>query len=472
MKKIYIADMTLAESGRDRNRSLSFREKIEIAKHLDASGVDVIELHGIEDARTDTLFIRTVASFSKNSVLSVPVGVEDNSADAAAEALSTAAKSRLRVCVPVSTVQMEYFFRMKPAAVLDYIKKTVSKCASLSNDVEFRALDATRAEKDFLVSCVNEAISSGATVITLCDNAATMMPDTLRAFISDFTAAVPEITSVRLGILCENKYDMALSSAVMAISAGASEIKVSVGDDSLPSLETASQILRDCGDKYGISSSIKYTEILRHTKQIKWIKNAKIGGNTPFDSGTALPNGDSEVFLTSNDDLASVTAAVMKLGYDLSEEDNAKVYEAFRKVAETKDVSSRELDAIVASESLQVPPTYRLISYLINSSNVTSPMAHVKLEKNGRELQGMCVGNGPIDSAFLAIEQIVGHHYELDDFQIQAVTEGRQSLGSALIRLRSGGKIYSGNGISTDIIGASISAYISAVNKVAYEEVM
>ena len=277
MKKIYIADMTLSESGRDKNRSLSFREKIEIAKHLDASGVDVIELHGIEDARTDTLFIRTVASFAKNSVLSIPVGVEENSAEAAAEALSTAAKSRLRVCVPVSTVQMEYFFRMKPAAVLADIKKTVSKCASLSKDVEFRALDATRAEPEFLVSCVKEAIASGAKVITLCDNAAVMLPDSLRSFISDFELRVPEISSVRLGILCENKYDMALSSAVMAISAGAGEIKVSVGDDALPSLETASQILRDCGDKYGISSGIKYTEILRHTKQINWIKNAKTG---------------------------------------------------------------------------------------------------------------------------------------------------------------------------------------------------
>ena len=472
MKKIYIADMTLSNSGRDKKQSLSFKEKIEIAKHLDNSGVDVIELHGIEDTRTDTLFIRTVSTFAKNSVLSVPVGIDENAAEAAAEALSGAVKSRLRVCVPVSTVQMEYFFRMKPAAVLEYIKKNVSKCASFSRDVEFRALDATRAETEFLADCVRSAIASGATVITLCDNAATMMPDTFRSFLSEFSKAVPEISTVRLGILCENKYDMALSSAMMAISAGASEIKVSVGDDSLPSLETASQILRDCGDKYGISSGIKYTEILRHTKQIDWIKNARISGNTPFDSGTSLPNGDSEIYLTAADDISSVTSAVIKLGYDLSEEDNTKVYEAFKKVAETKDVSFKELEAIVASESLQVPPTYRLISYLINSSNVTSPMAHVKLEKNGRELQGVCVGNGPIDSAFLAIEQIVGHHYELDDFQIQAVTEGRQSLGSALIRLRAGGKIYSGNGISTDIIGASISAYLSAVNKIAYEEVM
>lgn len=80
------------------------------------------------------------------------------------------------------------------------------------------------------------------------------------------------------------------------------------------------------------------------------------------------------------------------------------------------------------------------------------------------------MGDGPIDAAFLAIEQIVGRHYELDDFQIQAVTEGREAMGSALVRLRSGGKLYSGNGISTDIIGASIKAYLNALNKIVYEE--
>jgi 2-isopropylmalate synthase len=94
------------------------------------------------------------------------------------------------------------------------------------------------------------------------------------------------------------------------------------------------------------------------------------------------------------------------------------------------------------------------------------------LEKNGENLQGIAIGDGPIDAAFLAIEQIIGHHYELDDFQIQAVTEGYEAMGGALVKLRSNGKIFSGRGVSTDIIGASIRAYINALNKIVYEENM
>ena len=90
--------------------------------------------------------------------------------------------------------------------------------------------------------------------------------------------------------------------------------------------------------------------------------------------------------------------------------------------------------------------------------------------KGEQTLEGVCIGDGPIDAAFIAIEQIIGRHYELDDFQIQSVTEGREAMGEALVKLRSGGKLYSGRGISTDIIGASIQAYINALNKIVYEE--
>ena len=107
---------------------------------------------------------------------------------------------------------------------------------------------------------------------------------------------------------------------------------------------------------------------------------------------------------------------------------------------------------------------------MINAGNTITPSAHVTLDKNGEALSGLCAGDGPIDAAFLAIEQIIGHHYELDDFQIQTVTEGRDAMGSALVKLRADGRVYSGNGISTDIIGASIRAYISALNKIVYEE--
>ena len=117
-----------------------------------------------------------------------------------------------------------------------------------------------------------------------------------------------------------------------------------------------------------------------------------------------------------------------------------------------------------------MPPAYTLESYVINSGNVITATAHVKLNRDGRTLQGIAPGDGPIDAAFLAIEQLIGHHYELDDFQIQAITEGREAMGSALVRLRSGGRLYAGKGISTDVIGASIHAYINALNKIIYEE--
>ena len=166
-----------------------------------------------------------------------------------------------------------------------------------------------------------------------------------------------------------------------------------------------------------------------------------------------------------------MTKVVRQLGYDLTEEDNARVFEAFKRVAVKKHfVGTRELDAIVASTALQVPSTYRLESYVINSGNVIMATANITLERDGNKVRGISVGDGPIDAAFLAIEQIIGHHYELDDFQIQAVTEGREAMGSALVKLRSGGRLYSGSGISTDIIGASIRAYISALNKIVYEE--
>ena len=94
----------------------------------------------------------------------------------------------------------------------------------------------------------------------------------------------------------------------------------------------------------------------------------------------------------------------------------------------------------------------------------------MELERDGKKLQGVSVGDGPIDAAFMAIEQVVGHHYELDDFQIQAVTEGHEAMGQALVKLRSDGKLYSGSGISTDIITASVRAYLNALNKIVYEE--
>lgn len=456
--KIKIADRTLCKE----ENAFSFKEKIEIARQLDKLQVDVIELPAMANVKTDTLLIKTMASFIKNTVISVNAGMTEQSVEAAAAALQTTKKPRLRIELPVSTVGMEYTCHKKADKMELLVEKLIKAAKSKINDVEFCAVDAARAEKDVLESIVSTAVKAGATAVTICDSAAEMMP---QAF-GEFAAAnVKDSDNVEYGVMCSNKNGLAAANAVMALEKGVSVIKTDVKGEGVP-LETITGIIKNCGDINGFYSDIKYTELNRIINQISWIisnaKNEK--------SACSVASFDSGIALGVNDDKDTVAAAVMKLGYDLSEEDSQKVYEEFLRVAEKKSVGSKELDAIVASVALQVPPTYKLVNYLINNGNIISATAQITLEKDGSDIQGVSIGDGPIDAAFLAIEQIIGHHYELDDFQIQSVTEGKQALGSALVKLRSGGKVYSGNGISTDIIGASIKAYIGAINKIVYEE--
>ena len=334
------------------------------------------------------------------------------------------------------------------------------------DDVEFCALDAARAEKSELAEFIKIAIESGAKTITVCDSAAEMLPEDFGKFVSEVMSYI-NTDDVSVGVICDNKNGLAPANAIISINKGVNVIKTDVKGMGIP-LETMAGIIKNCGEKNDIFSDVKYTEIGRIIKQIKWIINNAKNEKSAVTVSTGEENG---IRLDSKDDRETVTAAALKLGYDLSEEDSVKVYEEFLKVANKKNVGAKELDAIVASVALQVPPTYKLVSYVVNNGNIISASAQITLQKDGKEIQGICIGDGPVDAAFLAIEQIIGCHYELDDFQIQSVTEGKQALGSAVVKLRMNGKLYSGNGISTDIIGAAIKAYIGAVNKIVYEEV-
>jgi 2-isopropylmalate synthase len=232
-----------------------------------------------------------------------------------------------------------------------------------------------------------------------------------------------------------------------------------------PKLRTLCGIVQHRGESLGLFTAVKITELDRTLHRLNRFMGVEIR------EAAAPAASDDSVTYDSQDSIAAVAEGVKALGYDLSEEDGAKVYEAFRRVAEKKHfVGTRELDAIIATAAMQVPPTYKVLNYVINSGNIITATANILMEKDGVQARGVGIGDGPIDAAFQAIEQIIGHHYELDDFQIQTVTEGRDAMGSALVKLRSGGRVYSGNGISTDIIGASVRAFVSALNKIAYEE--
>ena len=467
MEQIRISDITMKQTGK--GFTLSFKEKLEIPKLLDKLGVSVIELEGIAQPKIDALRIKSVASTVKNSIVAVPVQLSQESIDATWNALREARHPRLQVCASVSTVQMEYLFNKKPATMLKAIEDAVAACCMKTADVEFVADDATRSDKAFLHSAISAAIRAGAKTITVCDATGSILPDELGEFVDALYADVPELKDVTLGISCLNELAMADACAIAAIKHGVREIKAAAYPINRISLSNVSRLLAAKGDVWGVSCGVRTVEMNRIVKQIAWMCETSRSKNSPFDNG--VQEMAEDLSLTSHDNITTVLKAVEKLGYDLSEEDGARVYEAFKKIAARREViTSRELDTIVASAAMQVPSTYVLRSYSITASNISSSMAHMQLEKSGQKLEGVALGDGPVDAAFLAIENILGCHYELDDFQIRSVTEGREAMGETIVKLRSSGKLYSGRGTSTDIVGSSIQAYINALNKIAYEE--
>ena len=467
MRTIRISDTTMKQAGQE--LSLSFREKIELAKLLDKLDVSVIELEGIHSAKVDSLRIKSIASAVQRSVIAVPVSLDGENIQQVWNALKAAKHPRLQVCAPVSSVQMEYLYHKKPDAMAQSITRCIAQCKALCRDVEFVADDATRADSAFLAQILTAAVEAGANTVTVCDTAGTMMPLEFAGFIKALYQAVPNLTEVCLGVACANELSMADACVIAAAQQDAGEIKTAAYPVNTASLANISRIIAARGDSFGTTCGVKVTQLKRITDQITWMCQTGRSKNSPFDHG--VQEEDGGIYLTAHDDLSGVLKAVERMGYDLSEEDGARVYEAFRTIAAKKErVSGKELDAIVASAAMQVPAAYVLDTYVITAGNTISATAHLKLRKQDAAMEGVCIGDGPIDAAFLAIERITGCHYELDDFQIQAVTEGREAMGQTVVKLRSGGKLYSGKGISTDIVGASIQAYINALNKIVYEE--
>ena len=460
MKKIIVSDYTLKELCTKDGSQLLFREKLSVALSISRYGADVIELPPVKKAKEDSVVYKTISESVKNSKILIPVGITGESVKIAAECVKSALHPVLQVSLPVSTVQMEYMYRLKGPKMVETIKTLVSMCRSYSEEVEFEALDATRAEIPFLIECIKAAEEAGATSIALSDDSGEMMGDEIGAFVSE----VKKETKLPLIIKVSDHLSMGVSDALFALKAGADGVKCSITGGSALSTDDFASALRAKGDKIGVRSSLKFTEIHSDIETLlkSMQKSVKEEENATLDGA---------VFLDSSSTQEEVSEAVKALGYDLDGDDEKKVYDAVKRLTEKKSsIGAKELEAVVASSAMQVPATYTLKSYVSTISNMVNAVSNVILEDENGTLSGVATGDGPIDSAFKAIETCIGHHYELDDFQIQAVTEGKEALGSALVRLRSSGRLYSGNGLSTDICGASIWAYINALNKIAYEE--
>lgn len=457
MKKIAVSDVTLKVIS-EKDLSLTFRERLSIAEKLDLSYVDAIELPALINSKENEVIYRTIASTIKNAVVKIPVGDSAESLNAAVECVKNAGKVCLQVVMPVSTVQMEYFHHLKAPLMQSKIEEIVKAAKEINECVEFVALDAFRAEEGFVESCAQVAFNAGATAITVSDEAGEALPEDYEKIVK----AIKSVCDIKVYVQPSNALSMAAACAVQAIKAGADGVKTSVCGENL-SLSVISDIMRSKKFDFDADCNVDATNV----KTISSIINGIVCNENRKDDDTKIEIG---VF-DNNATMSDVSMAVKQLGYELSDADVGKVYEEFKKLTAKKEsIDVKELEALIASTAMQVPSTYHLVNYVVNSGNIIPATANVTLERDGEKFTGVSTGDGPIDAAFHAIEQVIGHHYELDDFQVHAVTKGRGAVGSSIIRLRADGKLYPGNGVSTDIVGACIRAYINALNKIVYEE--
>ena len=461
MKRVIISDITLKKISESRDVSLLFREKSAIASCADKIGADVIEIPAVKSPREDKIIYKTIAQNVQNAVFAIPVGFTSEDVAVAWECVQDAQKPRLQIELPVSTIQMEYTYHIKQAKMLEKITALIKEAKALCSDVEFSALDATRADEDFLISAVKEAEASGATAVTICDDAGVSTPDNIAELVAKVKAAV----SIPVFVQVSDRINMAVASAFSAIKSGADGVKCAMAGKNALLTGEISDAINACGTQIDAEINLNNTKI--HTSIDDMLSSIN---HEDYESNNAVSE-KKKILLDTDSTVAQVSQAAAVLGYELSDSDIGNVYKAIKHICEKKGaVGYKEFEAIIASNAMQAPSTYHFETYTTTSSNVSSSMSQVTLKCDDEIICGVSNGDGPIDSAFRAIEQCIGHHYELDDFQVQSVTEGKEALGSALVRLRNNGKLYSGNGISTDIVSASIRAYINALNKIVFEE--
>ena len=373
MKKINIADITLKKLSEDRAVSLLFREKSAIANCADRLGADSIELPPVNNIREDSIIYKTIAKNIQNAILAIPVGFSKDEVTVAWECVKDTKSPRLQVELPVSTIQMEYTYHVKQSVMLEKIGELVAAAKTFCSDVEFSALDATRADEDFLIASAKEAEAKGATIITLCDNAGISTPEQIATIVTKVKGEV----SVPVYVQVSDRINMAVASAFSAIAAGSDGIKCAmVGKDILLTGEF-SDAVNACGAQIDAEIKLNSTNIHASIEDMTSSIN-----HDPYDADNTVTK-KKKILLDTDSTVAQVAEAAAVLGYELSDLDIGNVYRALTQVCEKKgSVGAKEFEALIASSAMQAPSTYHFETYTTTSSNIANAMTQIVLKKN------------------------------------------------------------------------------------------
>ena len=505
-EKIIIFDTTLRDGEQAAGTRLGAREKLKIALQLARLKVDVIEAGFPISSPEDFEAVQLISKEVEGPVICGLSRAIAADIDECGKALSKAKRSRIHTGIGVSDVHIAGKFKdskygrtmtKKKVKILQMAVKAVKHAKGYTDDVEFYAEDAGRADRGYLLDVIQAVIEAGATVINVPDTTGYSLPEQFGVLIRDICTNVPDISQAIVSVHCHNDLGMAVANTLAGVKNGAMQVEGTIngigeraGNAAIEEVVMAIVTRREY---FKLDTNIKTNEFYRTSRLIADLLGMTISANKAVVGSNAFAHSAgihvdgflkkretyeimqpqdvgfprSRVVLTARTGRHGIKDRLEKLGYKLSRDELERVYHRFLTVADKKqEVFDEDLSAIVEDETVKIPEVFRLEYIHIVTGSKTIPTATVKVKKAGKIYQEAACGDGPVDASYKAIDKVTKLSPKLIKYELHAVTGGKEALGEVMVWLEFKKNQVVGRGVSTDIITASAKAYINAVNKI------
>ncbi|HSA84168.1 MAG TPA: 2-isopropylmalate synthase [Patescibacteria group bacterium] len=492
--KVFIFDTTLRDGEQVPGCQLNTVEKIEVAEMLDSLGVDIIEAGFPISSPGDLKAVQEVTKVVKRPVITALSRAIKGDIDAAAESLKFAKNKRIHTFISSSDIHIIHQFRSTREKITEQAVEAVKYAKQFTEDVEFSAMDAGRTENEFLAYFIEQAIKAGATTVNIPDTTGYCLPNEFGEKIKYLFDHVKGIEDVIVSVHCHNDLGMATANAIAAVQNGARQVEVTINGigerAGNTALEEAVMILKTRKD-LGVTTDIDTTKISPASRLISRLmrmpvqaNKAIVGRNAFAHSSGIHQNGvlknrftyeimnpedvgikDSSLALTARSGRAALKHHLERLGYETTQEQLDEIYTKFLTLADKKkDINDDDLRVLMGDKANGAGAKLKAIE--ITTGTTKTPSAVVTLMVNGEEQEASATGDGPINAAFNAIDTITKKKVKLEEYLVQAITGGSDDIGKVHVQIGYNDNVYYGFGADTDIIVASVKAYLDALNKI------
>ena len=500
--RITIFDTTLRDGEQCPGAAMTPREKLEVARQLARLGVDVLEAGFPVSSEGDFTSVEQIAREVRGPVICGLARCVPKDIEAAGLAIKPAGRrGRIHVFLGTSKLHREFKLGKAQDEILRLAVESVKRAKAFVKDVEFSPEDASRTELDFLVKVVEAAIGAGATTINMPDTTGYATPEEYGRMFRYVIERARGAKNVVFSAHCHDDLGLAVANALAAVQGGARQVEGTINGigerAGNTALEEFVMALRTRGDVFrGLHTGLKVREIVKTSRLVSRMcsfpvpRNKAIVGANAFAHGSGIHQdgilkkretyeimnprevgwGVTELPLTKHSGRAAVAARLRHLGFKMTDADLAVIFTRFKELGDRKKfVYDDDLAALVEGHITEVRPTWSLEYLSVSSGNQTVPTATVRLRKSGGKaeaLQDASIGDGPVDAALKAMDRITRTRGKLLDYQLRAVSEGKDALGEVTVKVDfAQGDVVTGKGASTDVIEASARAYLNAVNR-------